>query len=159
MKKIELGQAITILANLGVIGGLIFVGFQLRQDRLIAVVDSIGAVNDSRTFGFQLQVENADVWVRGLAGDSLNAQESAVFDTQAATHLQFYFSSCFRNTQMGTREAWERWAREAALDIVSSPELSDWWQRHLDRNSMLERTGGWETAVNKEIARFGERAE
>ncbi len=32
MKKIDLGQSITILANLGVIAGIIFLGVELRQN-------------------------------------------------------------------------------------------------------------------------------
>ena len=32
MKKIDLGQTITILANIGVIAGIVFLGFELRQN-------------------------------------------------------------------------------------------------------------------------------
>ena len=32
MKKIDLGQAITILANLGVIGGILLLAYELRQN-------------------------------------------------------------------------------------------------------------------------------
>jgi len=32
MKKIDLGQMMTILANLGVIGGIVFLGIELRQN-------------------------------------------------------------------------------------------------------------------------------
>ena len=39
MKRIELDQMVTILANLGIIGDLVFIGMQMKQDREIAVVD------------------------------------------------------------------------------------------------------------------------
>ena len=32
LKKIDLGQTITILANLGVIAGIVFLAFELRQN-------------------------------------------------------------------------------------------------------------------------------
>ncbi len=32
MKKIDLGQTISILANVGVIGGIVFLAFELRQN-------------------------------------------------------------------------------------------------------------------------------
>ena len=32
MKKIDLGQTITILANVGVIAGIVFLAFELRQN-------------------------------------------------------------------------------------------------------------------------------
>ncbi len=34
MKKLELGQTITILANVGVIAGIVFLGYELRQNNL-----------------------------------------------------------------------------------------------------------------------------
>jgi len=154
MKKIDLGQAIGILANVGVIGGLIFVGFQLRQDRVIATMDSVAAISDQRLTSFQLQIESSDVWVRGLADDPLSVEEMAIFDALAAAHMQFYFGSYFRNVQVGTTENRNRWAREAAFDIVTNPGLSAWWQRKSERDANVGSAGGWESAVNNEISRF-----
>ena len=37
MKKLDLGQAIGILANIGVLVGIVFVGYELRQSNRIAV--------------------------------------------------------------------------------------------------------------------------
>ena len=37
MKKIDLGQTISLLANIGVLVGIVFVGFELRQSNRIAV--------------------------------------------------------------------------------------------------------------------------
>jgi len=34
LKKIDLGQTITILANIGVIAGIVFLGYELRQNNL-----------------------------------------------------------------------------------------------------------------------------
>ncbi len=34
MKKLDLGQTITILANVGVIAGIVFLGYELRQNNL-----------------------------------------------------------------------------------------------------------------------------
>jgi len=35
MKKIELGQTISILANLGVIAGIVFLGLELQQNNTL----------------------------------------------------------------------------------------------------------------------------
>jgi len=35
MKKIDLGQSLTILANLGVIAGIVFLGYELQQNQVI----------------------------------------------------------------------------------------------------------------------------
>lgn len=159
MKKIDLGQMITIFANLGVIGGLFFVGFQLRQDRDIARIESAVANNDSRISSWQLQAQNADVWVRGLAGNSLDAEESVVFNAVAESHIQFYLSNYLRNLLIGSSENAERWVREAAFDIASSPGLMAWWQRRVDRAELVDPDGIWESAVNNEIVRLKEQSE
>ena len=39
MKKIDLGQAIGILANVGVIAGIVFLGMELRQNNELVVAN------------------------------------------------------------------------------------------------------------------------
>ncbi len=39
MNKINLGQTITILANLGVIAGIVFLGLELRQNNELVVAN------------------------------------------------------------------------------------------------------------------------
>ncbi len=36
MKKIDLGQTISILANFGVIAGIVFLGLEIRQSTAVA---------------------------------------------------------------------------------------------------------------------------
>ena len=40
MKKIDLGQTISILANVGVIAGIVFLGFELRQNNALMAADA-----------------------------------------------------------------------------------------------------------------------
>jgi hypothetical protein len=154
MKKIDLGQTITIFANIGVIGGLIFVGFQLRQDRVIARIESAIANNDSKISSLQLRAQNADVWVRGLAGDSLSGEETVIFDALAESYIQFFLSNFLRNRLVGSAENEDRWVREAAFDITSNPGLLAWWQRSSDRAEAVTPNNPWESAVNDAINRL-----
>ena len=48
MKKIDLGQMITILANIGVIAGIVFLGFELRQNQLVGRAQTQTAIADAR---------------------------------------------------------------------------------------------------------------
>ncbi len=48
MKKLELGQTITILANLGVIAGIVFLGVELRQNNELLEVQAEMAMSDVR---------------------------------------------------------------------------------------------------------------
>ena len=43
MKKIDFGQTMQILANIGVIAGLVFLGYELRQANAVAVNDSFSS--------------------------------------------------------------------------------------------------------------------
>jgi hypothetical protein len=40
MKKVDLGQVITIFANIGVIAGIVFLGFEIRQSTAVAQASS-----------------------------------------------------------------------------------------------------------------------
>ena len=48
MKKIDLGQTITILANVGVIAGIVFLGIELQQNNELLVVQAEMAMSDVR---------------------------------------------------------------------------------------------------------------
>ena len=161
MKKIDLGQTITILANVGVIGGLIFVGIQLQQDRLIARTVAVqDAVSGRIAFAESLGAD-AETWVRGLANERLTAIEQAQFDALAAAHELYYFNNWFRNESIGTEIAEQRWIREMALDAYTHTGLMDWWRRHVERQSRTTpgAPSTWITAVNDEIERLQARSE
>ena len=40
MKKIDLAQAVTILANVGVIAGIVFLGIELQQNNALLTADA-----------------------------------------------------------------------------------------------------------------------
>ena len=48
MKKINLGQTISILANLGVIAGIIFLAIEIRQNNQFLSAEAIGTVFENR---------------------------------------------------------------------------------------------------------------
>ena len=48
MKKIDLGQSITILANVGVIVGIIFLAIEIQQNNQLLRAEAIGAVLETR---------------------------------------------------------------------------------------------------------------
>jgi hypothetical protein len=48
MKKIFLGQTMGVLANLGVLAGIIFMGLELRQNNQLLQAEAIGALLETR---------------------------------------------------------------------------------------------------------------
>jgi len=61
MKKLDLGQALGILANLGVITGIVFLGIELRQNNELQQAQARVARTDSRQSAFRLLIENPDL--------------------------------------------------------------------------------------------------
>jgi len=63
VKKLDYGQMVSVLANIGVIAGILFLGFEIRQNTLIsrgAAVQSIAEqVND-----WQIEMASNENWMR-----------------------------------------------------------------------------------------------
>ena len=85
MDRKRAGVLLTVTANLGVLGGLVFVGFELRQntqqlrsEASSAITDAVNQMNES-VYG---DPELADILIRGEADfDSLDPVERRRFST------------------------------------------------------------------------------
>jgi hypothetical protein len=62
-----------------IVASLIFVGLQMRQDRTIAESESYIDAASQITELNQLISDNKDIWVKGLDGDELTAEEQSVY--------------------------------------------------------------------------------
>jgi hypothetical protein len=94
MKKIELGQTISILANIGVIAGIVFLAYELRQNTLATEIAS--AQNVITNIGDRDAViiesdEFANILLRAEAREQLTPSESL--------RLNFLFSDALRGWQ------------------------------------------------------------
>lgn len=61
MKKIDLGQAISILANIGVIAGIVFLVVEIQQNTAAIRSQSSIAINDSLAHPNQALYDNPDL--------------------------------------------------------------------------------------------------
>lgn len=78
MKKIDLGQAISIFANVGVIAGIVFLGIELRQNNELSRAEAQRARAAIVSENFRSVTENpeiASVLLRDSQGDSLTDLE------------------------------------------------------------------------------------
>ena len=78
MKKIDLGQTIQIIANLGVIAGIVFVAIELRQNNLLLTAESIGTVFETRISRQDRIMENPGftvVLIKNRRGEALSEEE------------------------------------------------------------------------------------
>jgi hypothetical protein len=152
MKKIDLGQTITILANIGVIGGLVFVGLQLRQEQEIAQSNRVQSASDSIRAWAELVTDNTEFWARGLAGEPLAAEEAIAFRAMAEAYEARFFAQWRSAMLTGqTRDLAPGLAREAALEFSSHPGLLKFWRDHVERMEKLGRPLDWVNLVDNEI--------
>ena len=79
MKKIDFGQTIGILANIGVIAGILFLAFELRQNNQLLQADQREARNQrlqSRTTDIYDSPDLAELLVKARNGESLSEGEA-----------------------------------------------------------------------------------
>ena len=78
MKKIDIGQTITILANVGVIVGIVFLVFELQQNNALLEAQARSDQLNSRTAPFLLLLNNiniAPLEYRASVGEPLSPEE------------------------------------------------------------------------------------
>ncbi len=86
MKKIDLGQTITILANVGVIAGIIFLGVELRQNNELMAAEARFSRVMMSNEGWRSLAENGDLTelrVRAWNNEALTEAEQIRVDAAA----------------------------------------------------------------------------
>ena len=68
-----------------IVASLIFVGLQMRQDRVIAVADVQASLLESYVEIRSDINQNAEVWYKGLAGGQLSDTDAIIFSNLAAS--------------------------------------------------------------------------
>ena len=61
MKKFDLGQTTTVIANVGVIAGLLFLAVQLRQNNDLLGIELRNATLDRQTSMVDVVLNNSDI--------------------------------------------------------------------------------------------------
>ena len=113
MKKIDLGQTITILANIGVIAGIIFLAFELRQTR-ITLRDSshLSSVQLSHDLAGRLWEPGFALTYQAGLGDlsSLSPEQRSQFEAYVWQRLNLW-EYAFYSHQRGAmdEEIWIGW--------------------------------------------------
>jgi len=82
MKKIDLGQTVQILANIGVIAGIIFLGIELRQNNRLLQNEARLNLQRARTDEIEQTVLNpelSELWQKAVTGEPLTVSERQRF--------------------------------------------------------------------------------
>ena len=98
MKKIDLGQMVSILANIGVLAGIVFLGFELQQNN-----DQLQAQSRANLYDMQTAIQSAifgntggltDIVSKARQGDALTPNEAfqlGAFRTYVVRTMEFMF--------------------------------------------------------------------
>ena len=140
------------------LGGLIFVGVQLMQDRQIASTAIVAEAASRRMYWAELIGQNPGVWVKGLAGQTLSDTEAVQFDALATSWELSHYSYFYNSIQMGVSTDL-RFVREWALELHTNPGLLTWWRAYRQRMDYTqpgntEKIGGWPQQVEEELAKL-----
>ena len=135
MKKIDLGQAVTLLANFGIIVGIIFLVLELRQNNQVLEFESLRTFNDRAISTIDLQISNP--WLNELAFKdraSLTPEETNQLRIMAVRTL-LIFEEQFEEILAGRRDPEELIASWRV--IYWSPQLNwgmpDIWEAYKPR--------------------------
>jgi hypothetical protein len=115
MKKLDVAQKIQILANVGVIAGIIFVGVELRQNTTAVNSEASHGMQGLITAVYEMLLHDPmmDIYQRGMADPAnLTSIEAAKFHAFWTVNLQAYQNLYFQ-------------VREGAYDATSA---DGWWQ-------------------------------
>ncbi len=129
MKKLNLGQTVGILANIGVIAGIVFLGIELRQNNDLMREEAERARSESIREGSTLVVENrelAEILVKESEGDELTAVEGLQLEHYHLRALVGY-SISFRQLPTESLEAMANYFRRIYQASPAWRRMWDQW--------------------------------
>jgi len=119
MKKIELGQLLTILANVGVIAGILLLAYELDQNRRMTQAQTRSAVSDQLSNLVFEEINTpgmVDVVLKTQAGEPLTPREQLLFDRRQTAYWRYrenvhyqYRNGLYEDSEyLAQREVWIR---------------------------------------------------
>jgi hypothetical protein len=134
MKKIDLGQTITILANIGVILGIVFLAVELSQNNEELASQTRANIYQMRADLQTDYINNvggiADIYTKLQSGEALSVTESNRLNSRRA-HVLRTLEYMFHEDEAGTV------AEAGFVEVMfrADPGLVDAWDRNRnDRN-------------------------
>lgn len=95
MDSSKLNDWMQVFGIFALVASLIFVGFQIRQERSIALVESMATRADNVSGLADMIGNNPALWMRGLDGDELSEEERVTFHAMVEA-VESQFVSLFR---------------------------------------------------------------
>ena len=141
--KIPVAISFTGIANFlgvfGVIGSLVFVGLELRQDSDINQSQLLSSDQIIALEFERLVQENPIIWFKGLEGSELDENEKIIFNSMAYT--QFRVQANFHRRRLLFEEDNNNQAlfsKPYAFFIYQNSGLRNWFDRLIEKRSQID---------------------
>jgi hypothetical protein len=140
VKKLDLGQTISILANIGVIAGIVFLAIELRQNNELLAAQARSDRVGLRQGDNALLLENPDfasAVMKSVNGEPLTDQENMLVH-RYSDYVLINFQNVYAEMERGLIdetsipiEAWRRNFRNEQWNKTNGrPNLLEHWQAH-----------------------------
>ena len=153
MKAISWKDSLEGAGILAIAASLIFVGYQIRQDREVAIGQSLYDWSSQHMEWAGILDGNYDVWIRGLRSDELSEVELAHFETLAGAYFAFQ-NARFSNRERVLTIGGDDVVLDVANAIQTFPGLKSVWEKMADRRPGGIIGGPYRFGVNQILAEF-----
>ena len=132
MDSAKLNDWMQVFGIFALVASLIFVGLQMRQDRTIAIVDSMASRSEVVSDLADMIGNNQDLWIRGLDGEELSDADEATFHAMIEA-VESYFVSIWRRIQgIGGATSAASPTGDYAFALYIHPGLRRAWKGQLE---------------------------
>ena len=149
---------------LAVVLSLVFVGLQMRQTNDVAYMELDTAMVGIMAESADLITTNADVWVKGNAGDDLSPAESAIYYELIAVINTRWVVAESQASRLGRTDIADLIRRDWAAFLHQNPGAREVWLSREDklikyRNLLApdaEDFSSWRDAIQSDLATLDE---
>jgi hypothetical protein len=129
MRNIAIGQMIAIFANIGVIAGIAFLGYELQQNTEALNAQSRQSVMESSQTELFLQINNPELVLDLIKDGPLTREENVKLNAWLGAVMRVREFSWLQYRQ-GILDD-DQWNTEYAVMefIMTNPRIRLWWQR------------------------------
>jgi hypothetical protein len=138
----RLNKWLTLAANIGVVGGIVFLAIEVRQNQ--ASLEEFNKINrlDARTIEVQqyndfrtVLAENkelSDIWAKGIIGETLDSSESERFDHLCKNILWIGVTAHERSIELGRVDTARGGITSTARQLNNSSGYRRCWEDNRD---------------------------
>lgn len=127
MNSSKINEWLTLVANVAVVGGIVFLGMELRHNNELLRSESRQALIANDVTSLTANIDNSDVFARLVAGDSLSAEDQIRLSFMFALDLRNREFEYFQYTNgLLDEETWSSYLNVIRINHSSSLGRK-WW--------------------------------